>query len=190
MRKNKELFEQLFKQEVVETVLELIKLGEAVTMEEVARRCSVAKGSLYNHFRNKEELLDHVHQVVLDPLLKSNQEIFESERDPRIRLDEFIDSVFASHEKISTYFYFIWQNKTAEEVFSERVRVLIHPLAKICQQGITSGSFVKVDPYVLAEMIYGTVIGPLTSLNYRQNVIQDKEKMKQDVKTLINKIIC
>lgn len=190
IRKKKELLDQLLRNEIVQVILTMIHEGTPITMDEVARQCGVSKGTLYNYFQNKEELLEHVHQAILEPLLESNRQIFESSDDPLTRLLNFIESVFATHQSISTYFQFVWQNKTAEMVFRERVDVLMHPLAKICQEGIDNGEFINVDPYILAEMIYGTAIGTLTTLNYRDAVDVDREKMLQDAKKLINKIIC
>ena len=190
MRKNKEMLERLLKQEIVDIVLALIREGEAVTMEEVARRCGVAKGTLYNYFQNKEELLDHVHQAVLEPLLEAHRAIFDSDNVPLAKLHQFIDSVYGTPEALSTYFHFIWQNKTAEMMFRERVELLLHPLAKICREGIRQNGFVNVDPYLMAEMIYGTVIGPFTTLPYRSDSAHtDKTQMQQDVKKLIDKIV-
>ncbi|MBN1958635.1 MAG: TetR/AcrR family transcriptional regulator, partial [Desulfuromonadales bacterium] len=169
----------------------LVPALTSITMDEVARRCGVAKGTLYNYFQNKEELLDHVHQAILDPLLESHRQIFESSADPLTRLLSFVESVFATHESISTYFQFVWQNKTAEMVYRERVDLLMHPLAKVCREGIDDGVFIDVDPYILAEMIHGTTIGPLTTLVYRDStVVGDREQMLQDVKKLISRIIC
>jgi len=191
IRKKKELLDQLLRNEIVQVILTMIHENTPITMDEVARQCGVSKGTLYNYFQNKEELLDHVHQAILEPLLESNQQIFESTADPLTRLLNFIDSVFVTHESISTYFHFVWQNKTAEMVYRERVDLLMHPLAKVCQEGIDDGVFINIDPYILAEMIHGTAIGPLTTLIYRDSsVAVDREKMLQDVKKLIKKIIC
>ena len=189
IRKKKELLDQLLRNEIVQVILTMIQESTPITMDEVARQCGVSKGTLYNYFQNKEDLLEHVHQIVLEPLLESNRQIFESPGEPLARLLNYVDSVFATHETISTYFQFVWQNKTAEAVYLERVKVLMHPLAKVCQEGIDKGDFIHVDPYILAEMIHGTAIGSLIALNYR-NVDVDREKMHLDVKTLINKMIC
>lgn len=189
IRKKKQLLDQLLRNEIVQVILSMIRENTPITMDEVAQQCGVSKGTLYNYFQNKEELLEHVHKAVLEPLLESNQKIFESPADPLTRLLDYIDSVFATHESISTYFHFVWRNKTAEQVYRDRVDVLMHPLAKLCREGIESGQFIKVDPYILAEMIYGTAIGTLITGTYRDMVI-DRESIRQDVKKLVNKLIC
>lgn len=190
IRRKKEILDQLLRDEIVQVILGMIQENTPVTMEEVARQCGVAKGTLYNYFQNKEELLDHVHQAILEPLLESNRQIFESSVDPLARILAFIDSVFSTHEHIAIYFRFVWHNKTAEAVYRERIDALMHPLAKVCREGIETGQFINVDPYVLAEAIHGTTIGTLTTLNYRNDILVDRKKIHQDVKTLIQKILC
>ena len=188
--KKKEMLDRLLRQEIIQVILTMIQDDVPITMDEVARQCGVSKGTLYNYFQNKEELLDHVHQVILEPLLESNRQIFESPADPLTRLLDFIDSVFATHESIAIYFHSVWQHKTAEEVYRERVEVLMHPLARVCREGIDNGDFIDVNPYILAEMIYGTAVGTLTTLSYSHEVVVDRGKILQDVKKLINKILC
>lgn len=188
--KRKEILDQLLKNEIVQVILTMIKENTPVTMDKVARQCGVSKGTLYNHFQNKEQLLDHVYRVILEPLLGSNQQIFEYHCPPLTQLLNFIDLIFEKHESISIYFLFVWQNKTAETVHRDRIEALMHPLAKICQEGIDNGDFINVDPYILAEIIYGATIGTLTTLNYRESAIVDRKKILQDVKKIIKTILC
>ncbi|MBU3954559.1 MAG: TetR/AcrR family transcriptional regulator [Proteobacteria bacterium] len=187
--KKKELVDTLIKAEIVKTVFTLIKNDQPVTMDEIAKRCGVAKGTLYNHFEHKKALLNYVHQTVLVPIRQKNKAIFESTKDPLVRLHEFIDSVFDIMEDFSLYFHFVQRRKTVAEEIGERLDLAIQPLVKVCTQGIQDGTFIDVDPYVLAEMIYGTVIGPVKSLQHRCAEKQDIQKIKQDIICLVDRII-
>ncbi len=190
IRKKREMLDQLLRQEIVEVILNMIHCNTAITMDEVARQCGVSKGTLYNYFQNKEELLDHVHQAVIEPLVKSHQEIFTSANEPLVKLHLFIDAIYGMSDTLAAYFRFVWQNKTAEMMFLERAELLMHPLAKICQEGIECSGFIEVDPYIMAEMIYGTVIGPFNTMPYRDGGSHlDETKMQQDVKKLIDRIV-
>jgi AcrR family transcriptional regulator len=187
--KKKELVDNLVKAEIVKTVLALIKKGQPVTMDEIARRCSVAKGTLYNYFKDKNALMRYVHQTVLGPIRDTNTAIFESTKDPILRLHEFIDSAFGIHEDVSLYFQFVQQKRTVANQIDERFELVMRPLIKFCNQGIQSGSFIDVNPHVLAEMIYGTVIGSLISIQSGWDGTPDIKKIKQDVVRLIDRII-
>ena len=187
--RKKELIDNLVKTEIVKTVLTLIKKDQPVTMDKVAKHCGLAKGSLYNYFKNKDDLLNYVHQTVLGPIRETNKEILESTGDPVVRLHAFIDAVFGIHQDVSIYFRFIQRKRTVADEIRERMDLIIRPLAKLCTQGIESGSFMDVNPYILAEMIYGTVIGPLKSIQYSYLENTHMEEIKQDVVCLVDRII-
>lgn len=192
--KKKELVDNLVKAEIVKTVLALIKQGQPVTMDEIARRCSVAKGTLYNYFKDKKALMQYVHQTVLGPIRDTNTAIFESTKDPILRLHDFIDSAFGIHEDVSLYFRFVQQKRTVANQIDERFELVMRPLIRFCSQGIQEGSFIDVDPIVLAEMIYGTVIGSLISIRYKEDGTPDMKeidikKIKQDIICLVDRII-
>ena len=73
--KKKQWVDNLVKDEIVKTVLTLIKNEQPVTMDEIARQSSVAKGTLYNYFKNKKALMQYVHQTVLAPIRDANKTI-------------------------------------------------------------------------------------------------------------------
>ena len=189
----KKLIDNLVKTEIVKTVLALIKEEQPITMDEIARRCSVAKGTLYNYFKDKNALMQYVHQTVLGPIRDTNTAIFESTSPPILRLHAFIDNVFGTHEDVSLYFQFVQQERTVANHIDDRFDLIMRPLIKVCNQGIQDGSFIDVDPIILSEMIYGTVIGSLISIQSMGDEPPDKNKMdikkiKQDIIRLVDRI--
>ena len=187
--RKKEQLDILLKADIVKVVLALIKKDQPITMSEVASRCGVAKGTLYNYFENKECLLNYVHQTILTPLRESKKATFESSKEPLPKLLDFVDDVFDIYEDFSIYFRFVQRKKSLANENSERFEVFIRPLAKVCSQGIEKGMFVDVDPYLLAEMIYGTTAGALMSIPYRGDENISMQQVKRDAITLITKII-
>ncbi len=191
--KKKQWVDNLVKDEIVKTVLTLIKNEQPVTMDEIARQSSVAKGTLYNYFKNKKALMQYVHQTVLAPIRDANKTIFETPGDPIARLHAFIDSVFCIHEDVSLYFQFVQKKRTVANQIDERFDIVMRPLIRFCSQGIQGGSFIDVDPTILAEMIYGTVIGSLISIQSRGDETDkkktDMKKIKEDIICLVDRII-
>lgn len=187
--KKKELLDHMIRGEVVTTVLELISQDKAVTMDTIAAECGVAKGTLYNYFKNKRELINYVHQTIIAPKQESNRTIFESDKSPRDKLHDFVDAVFGFQKAYPLYFRFIQSHRTAYEADLERFDVVITPLMKLCREGIQKGEFVKSDPYVMASMIFGTVIGPLQMLKEREETDPDLDKIKEDIISLLDRLI-
>jgi len=191
--KRKEWVDNLVKDEIVKTVLTLIKEEQPITMDEIARHSSVAKGTLYNYFKDKKALMQYVHQTVLAPIRDANTAIFESNQDPVARLHAFIDNAFSIHKNVSLYFQFVQQKRTVANQNDDRFDLVMRPMIRFCRQGIQEGAFIDVDPTIMAEMIYGTVIGSLISTESRRDGTDkkqiDMEKIKQDIICLVDRII-
>jgi AcrR family transcriptional regulator len=187
--RKKELLDNMIRQEIVATVLDLISRDQPVTMDGIAAQCGVAKGTLYNYFKNKKQLIDYVHQAIITPKIKNNRAIFESENSPATKLHDFVDEVFGFHEAYPLYFQFVQSQRTACEADNERFEIAILPLVNLCREGRRKGVFVDLDPFVMASMIFGTVIGPLQILQDMDENSRDIKKIKQDVICLVDRII-
>lgn len=187
--KKKTLMDRLIKEEVIKTVLNLIQEDSPVTMDEVALQCGVSKGTLYNYFKNKKDLLTYVHQSVILPLKKSSYRLFDAPISPREKIHAFVDNVFNFQKEYPLYFKFIQAQRSAAEAVSERMTLTILPLVNVCTEGIQKGVFLAVDPYAMAGMIFGSVVGSMESIPYRETPVKDMECLKQDIICLLDRII-
>ncbi|TCK62551.1 TetR/AcrR family transcriptional regulator [Seleniivibrio woodruffii] len=187
--KKKQITEELMKQEIVNTVLSMINSDTSITMEEVAKRSGVAKGTLYNYFANKEELFHYVHETFLCPLRDEKSRIFSEDKDPMEVLCDFTDYTFRSYETVSRYFYFMQKYRTVEEDTKETRELVIKPLAATIRRGIEKGQIINVNPLILAETIWGTIIGTFRSIEHADAGRPDMESMKQDVIRLLKRLL-
>ncbi|MDI9444268.1 MAG: helix-turn-helix domain-containing protein, partial [Planctomycetota bacterium] len=73
----KRLADSIMRNAIYDGVMEV--LGEhglaGATMDRIAATVGIAKGSLYNHFRGKDDLLEFVHERTIRPLLESTEQI-------------------------------------------------------------------------------------------------------------------
>ncbi|WP_320041983.1 TetR/AcrR family transcriptional regulator [uncultured Desulfobacter sp.] len=187
--KRKEMMNRLLKELVVKTVLAMIQEGTSITMDNVAARCGVSKGTLYNYFKNKKDLLNYIHETVIIPIKKGSNKIFEKNIPPMEKIYGFVGNVFNFQKEYPLYFKFIQSQRSAAEAVTERMDVIILPLVNVCREGMRLGQFVDVDPYVMAAMIFGTVVGPLESMTYRETELRDLEKLKQEIVRFLDKCI-
>jgi len=187
--KRKEMMNRLLKGQVVQPVLAMIQEGTSITMDKVAARCGVSKGTLYNYFKNKKDLLNYVHEAVIIPIKKGSSKIFKKDIQPMEKIYGFVGNVFDFHKEYPLYFKFIQSQRSAAEAVTERMEVIILPLVNVCREGIRQGQFIDADPYVMAAMIFGSVVGPLESLTYRKEPLQDLEKLKQEIVRFLDKCI-
>jgi len=187
--RKKELLDNMLRQEIATTVLDLISQEQSVTMDVIAAKCGVAKGTLYNYFKNKKELIDYVHQSIIIPRVEQNLTIVESDKSPTTKLHDFVESMFNLQEVYPLYCQFIQSHRTQVEADQEKFEIIIHPLIRLCEEGIQKGVFVNLDAFVMASMIFGTVIGPIQMIQYREESTQNMEKIEQNIIRLLNRMI-
>jgi AcrR family transcriptional regulator len=187
--RKKELMDRLIREEVVETVLTLIREDRPVTMEDVALKCGVAKGTLYNYFKDKNDLLAHVHECVISPIKQSAEKLFAAPISPREKIHAFVENVFEFHKEYPLYFKFIQAQRSAAEAETERMELAVLPLLGVCREGIQRGDFLAVDPYAMAGMIFGCAVGSMESMPYRDTPVEDMERLKKDIICLLDRII-
>jgi AcrR family transcriptional regulator len=187
--KKKKILDEMMKKEIVNSVLVLINSGSTITMEEVAKHSGVAKGTLYNYFANKEELFHYVHNEFIEPFTAEKTRIFEEGKDPMDTLCDFLDYTFSSFDRVNIYFSFMQKYRTVEEDIIEKQELIIKPLAETIKRGIDMGKIVNADPLVLAEMIWGTIIGTFRSVMCQGREKHDMDKIKEDVVRLLKKLL-
>src|SRR6266511_6129867 len=85
-------WESYKRQSIQEAVIRLIcREGlKAVTMERVAQEVGIAKGTVYLHYRDKQELLDEVKSSAVAPLMKTVEDILRGDGAPVERLRAFV----------------------------------------------------------------------------------------------------
>lgn len=163
--RRKELLDSMMKDAVYEgAVAVLTKYGlQGTTMDRVAAASGMAKGSLYNCFRSKQELLEFVHERVVAPL--------------REAIDEVVDGSLGAAEKLTSItrmwreylvqhqavFEFLINDQAAKQrlmATEQTARATgVNQVARIIRQGIQEGVFRPVDATAVAEMLINAAIG-------------------------------
>ena len=135
------------------------------TMDRVAAAAGVAKGSLYNYFRNKEELLTFVHEKTIQPLMDAIEEIASSRQPAANKIEAITRNWHRYVGEHRAMFQILVRNSSCEGVLREararRERESIGLLAGIINQGIEAGEFRPVNARYVAEMLLGAANGAL-----------------------------
>lgn len=145
---------------------------EAAKMEGLAAAAGVSKGSLYDYFKNKEDLFYASFEWFEGQILAASMERMQASDDARTRLINFADaSVCAMMDNVALYpvMLEVWAaaaKSGTRERFSHAMRKLyrdfraqIGALIKAAQD---SGDITpQSDPQILAGMLIGAVDGLL-----------------------------
>jgi len=152
-------------------------------VEKIARLAGLGKGTVYRHFKSKENLflstLEWGLSTLRDQILGALSEV-----------DNYLDKVRTA---LVTYLQFFEKNrdfyrmlvqervwaevKSASQKWKERHLSHIHHLVKILEEGIEKGYFKKVDPESAAYALWGIT----NSLLYKWLTSEKKYPIRKEV---------
>lgn len=163
--KQKELKEKSVQKAIFEATIKLIaeKGGDGLTMQDIAAAAGIATGTLYNYFKNKEELLYFIDRQLHAIILAEGQTIVASAKSAGEKLKELIveildfckeyHSVFALAEQLGI------KDRIPREEKDQNVEAGYHCFECILNEGVEKGEFFPMDTRAVAEMFFASAIG-------------------------------
>ena len=136
---------------------------DGMTMDRVAAAADVAKGSLYCYFHGKQDLLGLVHAKLVEPILKTAEDVIRADMPAPRKLEAVVRAVFDQLARHHGVFNLLLKDDDARAVLEPRRRtnrqIAVGQFAVIFRQGIEQGLFHQHDPAQLAEMFMGAMGG-------------------------------
>src|SRR5260221_7480851 len=85
------LWQSFKRQSIQQAVIRLMCRDglKSVTMERVAQEVGIAKGTVYLHYRDKQELLDAVKDAALTPMVEEMSRLLGAELAPDRKLHDY-----------------------------------------------------------------------------------------------------
>ena len=165
---NKELHTSQMRQNICRTFAEMFAAQGDVSMEHLAEKMGIAKGTIYNYFEDKKALT----AAVMEMRRKAMTALMEEKISPEL----------PASEQLELFVSIMWQDfNTYRHLRLEYLRnnpVLHLPhrprpldiLKRIIEQGIASGEFRKTDPEEAALFIFCSLVG-----KFRHFLLKDLE---------------
>lgn len=161
------LSEQRLMQKKEQILLSAIKIVnesgfEQATMEQIAARLYMTKGSLYYYFKNKQDLLFQCHHFVLSKALVHLREIGGRELSAEDKLAQLVDAHIHYVIEEREFFHLILDpNKTFVREQLQPVLELRKQYAtifdEVIAQGIAENVFSMSDPFITRMTILGAM---------------------------------
>ncbi len=130
---------------------------EAMTMERVAEEAGVAKGSLYNYFENKIDLLEFVHERTIDPIRQGVKEALKADVPATEKLRAFIALSLEYLDARHGLFHFLFTEHAIHKLINVPKTEGSQHLAAILRQGIEEGVFRPIDPDFQGTLLFGAI---------------------------------
>jgi len=139
----------------------------AMTMEAVAREAEVAKGTLYNYFKNKRDLLEYVHITLFETVRRRMDEVAAADlpgRDKLLRMIDYIVDEFDQNREIlqltvAEFGVHPLSSEIDEDPLHQYFLALYERLAR---EALRDGALKSIPPRVLARFLHGLILGLLT----------------------------
>lgn len=163
--RRKELLDSMMKEAVYEGAVQVLTQHglSGTTMDRVATASGMAKGSLYNCFRNKQQLLEFVHDRAVTPLHLAVDQVVAGPLGAAEKLRVIIRmwrEYLVEHQAV---FEFLISDQTVKQRLRATEQTArdtgIRQVVTILRQGIDEGVFRSVDVQAVAEMMISAAIG-------------------------------
>jgi len=163
IEQRKDLLTSMMKEAIYEAAVAVMtRYGmDGTTMDRVAEQAEVAKGSLYNYFPSKLELLHFVHDKTIEPMEQRGQEILAADLPAVGKLQSLIRTWFEYVDQHRGLFAFLFEDYAVRALLKPQEETAhasaIRDLSGIIEQGIEEGSFRRVDPQRAGELLFGAL---------------------------------
>ena len=161
---------------------------ESVTMERVAQEVGIAKGTVYLHYRDKQELLDAVKEAALDPLTAKLEQIFKSNLPPVRKLETYALRCLAYFDENRDLFRILLYEREVTRAVSGRYRQtryrrLLDGVAAAIDEGTGQGTFREVDSRKAAAMFLDSAVALINQrlLAEETTPVEDDARLMADV---------
>ncbi len=158
---------------------------QSVTMERVAQEVGIAKGTVYLHYRDKQQLLDEVQDSALDPLVERIAEVVNGGGTPERKLHAYALRYLTYFDESRDLFRILLYEREMTRVAGKRYqtgryRKLVDFAAGTIRDGIRNGDFREVDARLVAAMFVDSIVAIVN-----QRLLTDKPAAVEDDAALI-----
>jgi AcrR family transcriptional regulator len=154
-----DLWQSFKRQSIQQAVIQLMcREGlPSVTMDRVAQEAGIAKGTIYLHYKDKQELLDDVKNSSLDPMVTRMDEVFASDAAPDRKLQTYSQRYLQYFDERRDLFRILLYEREVVRVQSSRYqgnryKHLVDQTARAIREGVKKRIFREVDDRSIAVM--------------------------------------
>ncbi|RTZ99162.1 MAG: TetR/AcrR family transcriptional regulator [Deltaproteobacteria bacterium] len=163
------------------------------TMEDIAAEAELSPGTLYLYFKNKEELYASLSLRILQYLRIRVEHVHkEAGPDPQEKLEALIEAMYDVYDfdplTIINMFH-LQSSETLKNLSPELLeqikklsRQSIGDMARIFEEGIEKGRFIKAHPMALSDILWSLFSGVILWEASKNAINQDKDYLKETLK--------
>ena len=186
---------ELRQQQILDAAYEVFRqVGYAsATVDQIAERAELAKGTIYLYFKSKEELYFSLLVNGLDILVDLLSGMLKKNPSPERFFTQTAQTLFQFFANHTDYFR-IFMTMRQEEMqarlppeparrINKRATEILKLLAERIQTGIDAGAYASVDPWQVANVLWGAFTG-ITQLALTKEQLNVRPRQIDELLTL------
>jgi AcrR family transcriptional regulator len=157
----KEIVTAVMKDTIVEaagSVLEQHGVG-GMTMDRVASTAGLTAGSLYNYFRNKDDLVQFIYERLVEPFFQTLEEIAAGEMPAPKKLEKIVRMGLERAAQDRALIRLLLDSGRESEIRSKARPRALRIITGVFAQGIHEGTFRQHNPAHAGRMFHGCFAG-------------------------------
>lgn len=152
---------------------------EAATIEEIASRAEISKGTIYLYFKSKDDLYCSLMQPSLERMANRVVKIADNTHEtPERKIKKMSIAVYDFYRKDPDAYHLVARYKAAgfSKLLNEDKLIYLQDMmksnlvqcAKAVKEGIEQGKFKKVDPYLASVVFWSSFMGVIQFQEHRK----------------------
>lgn len=162
---------------------------EGFSMDDVADEAGVSKGTLYNYFSTKDELVKSSIENSMEPLEEELDRLFKSTLTPLQKIQYMSNRLLSYFDSNGEFFrVLLFLRESAQVPFqrchSDKYRNFLKKMAGVLEDGMSLGQIKRLDPIKTAAIILESNI----SIISQRLLLEDPGPVEEDAQ-LVTEII-
>ncbi len=139
---------------------------KSTTTKELAKKAKVAEGTIYIHFKSKEEIAHYLFKHYMEVFSQHLTQFSDGITDPGNKMKALINAFFDYAEKEPTAIYYIViAHYTELNVLKKEKFTLRNIFAETIENGVKKRQFSKIDKNLGAALVVGMINRAVLSYN-------------------------
>lgn len=159
------------------------------TMDDIAADAGVAKGTLYYHFKSKEEIFKYIISEGMNFIKEQIETMAEKQQDALSKIKVLckiqLGLVYEKKDFFKVVMSQIWGQTSRNMELREAIKSYIEYTQVYLEEGMRDGLIKKGDPFFMAY----TLFGMLCSATVYELINEDKKNLDQLIDNLIQYIL-
>lgn len=160
---------------------------DKATMDDIAARANVAKGTIYYHFKSKEELFLFLVEEGVELLREGVDSKLTPEMAPAEKLELIVREQISFFGRYSDFCVILlreaWGGEERQREFRKMIRSYMHLIEDVIKEGIATGDFHEINAENAASGVFGMC--SIASLHILLGTREyNEEQLFQDMRSL------